>query len=59
MNELKHICLTIIHRIKQAWLLPQTVANAREQRRLRKVVLNEHEADRLDRLRNPSKYLGK
>jgi len=58
MNTLKLICLTIIQLIKQAWLLPQSVAIAAKQRR-RRTVLNGLEAERLDRLRNPSKYLGK
>ena len=58
MNTLKLICLTIIQLIKQAWLLPQSVAIAAKQRR-RQTVLNELEDERLDRLRNPSKYLGK
>ena len=58
MHTLKLICLTLLQLIKQVWLLPQSVANAVNQRR-RQVVLNEHEAERLDRIRNPSKYLGK
>jgi hypothetical protein len=58
MNALKLICLAIIQSVKQAWLLPQTVANAVRQRR-RRVSRNEHEVERLDRIRNPSKYLGK
>jgi len=58
MHTLKLICLTIIQLLKQAWLLPQSVAIAVEQRR-RQIVLNELEAERLDRIRNPSKYLGK
>ena len=58
MYLLKLICLTIIQLIKQAWLLPRSVANAVKQRR-RQVVRNELEAERLDRIRNPSKYLGK
>ena len=58
MNTLKVICLTIIQLIKQAWLLPQSVAIAAKQRR-RRTVLNGLEAERLDRIRNPSKYLGK
>ena len=58
MNTVKLICLTIIQLIKQAWLLPQSVAIAAKQRR-RRTVLNGLEAERLDRLRNPSKYLGK
>ena len=51
MNALKLFFLTLIH-------LPQTIANAVKQRR-QQVVLNELEAERLDRIRNPSKYRGK
>jgi len=58
MNPLKLICLTIIQLVKQVWLLPQSVANAVRQRRLL-AVQNDLEAERLDRIRNPSKYLGK
>ena len=58
MNILKLIYLTIIQVAKQAWLLPQTIARAVAQRR-RQTVLDEHEVERLDRIRNPSKYLGK
>jgi hypothetical protein len=50
--------MTIIQLIKQVWLLPQTVAHAISQRR-QQAVRNELEAERLDRIRNPSKYLGK
>jgi hypothetical protein len=55
---LKFICLTISQLVKQAWLLPQSIANAVKQRR-RLMIRNEREAERLDRIRNPSKYLGK
>src|ERR1700694_314558 len=58
MHILKLICRTIIRLVKQAWILPQTVALAVRQRR-QQVVLNELEAERLDRICNPSKYLGK
>ena len=58
MRTLKLICLTIIQLVKQAWLLPQSLVNAGQQRR-RQVVLDKLEAERLDRIRNPSKYLGK
>jgi hypothetical protein len=58
MPTLKAICLTILQLVKQVWLLPHSVANAVNQRR-RQVVLNELEAERLDRIRNPLKYLGK
>jgi hypothetical protein len=58
MNTLKLIYLTIIQLIKQARLLPQSVAIAVKQRR-RQIARNELEAERLDRIRNPSKYVGK
>ncbi len=58
MHTLRLICLTILQLVKQACLLPQSVANAVKQRQ-RRIVWNEHEAERLDRIRNPSKYLGK
>jgi len=58
MHTLKLMRRAIIHLIKQAWLLPQSVAIALKQRR-RQTVLNELEAERLDRIRNPWKYLGK
>ena len=58
MNKLKSICLTIILVVKQAWLRPESVAHALYFKR-RQLVLDEHEIERLDRLRNPSKYLGK
>jgi hypothetical protein len=58
MNTLKLICLTIIQLVKQVWLLPQSFAIAAKQRR-RQSVLNELEIERLDRIRNPSKYRGK
>ena len=58
MYLLKLICMTIIQLIQQVWLFPQTVANAVKHRR-QQAVRNELEAERLDRIRNPSKYLGK
>jgi len=58
MHTLKLMRQAIIHLLKQVWLLPQSVAIAVKQRR-RQIVLNGLEAERLDRIRNPSKYLGK
>jgi hypothetical protein len=58
MQNLKLICLTILQLVKQVWFLPQSIANAVKQRRAR-IVWNELEVERLDRIRNPSKYLGK
>ena len=58
MRTLKIICLTIFHLVKQAWMLPRSIANAGKDKR-RQIVLDELEAERLDRIRNPSKYRGK
>ena len=58
MYTLKLICLTIANLAKQAWLLPQTVATALQQRR-QQLTRHEFEAERLDRIRNPSKYAGR
>jgi hypothetical protein len=58
MNLLKLTCLTIINLVKQVWLLPQTVTIAIEQRR-RQVTRRQVEVERLDRIRNPSKYAGR
>jgi len=58
MQTLKLICQTILQLVRQVWFLPQSVANTVQQRR-RQVAWNELEAERLDRIRNPSKYLGK
>ena len=58
MNTLKLIWLTSIQLIKQTCLIPRSIAEALEQRR-QQAVSNELEAERLDRIRNPSKYRGK
>jgi hypothetical protein len=58
MHKLKLICQTAVGLIKQVWLLPDSVAVALKQRQ-RQFALNVLEAERLDRIRNPSKYLGK
>jgi hypothetical protein len=55
---MKHICRATVSLLKQAWLLPQSVASAIRQKR-REITLGEFEAERLDRIRNPSKYRGK
>jgi hypothetical protein len=49
---------TIMHLFKQAMLLPRSVAIAVKQRR-RQNLMMALEAERLDRIRNPSKYVGK
>jgi hypothetical protein len=58
MYTIKLICLTIVNLFKQVWTLPQTVALSLEQKR-RQVTLQQAEAERLDRIRNPSKYAGR
>jgi len=58
MHVLRIICQTTVGLFKQAWLFPHSVAVALKQRR-RQFALNLLEAERLDRIRNPSKYLGK
>lgn len=58
MNLLKRIHLTVLQRVKQACQLPQMIADA-IRRRQQRTILNELEIERLDRIRNPSKYRGK
>ena len=58
VNFLKYIYLTIGQLFKHLGLLPQAIANSSRQRQQR-LVLNELEVERLDRIRNPSKYRGK
>jgi hypothetical protein len=58
MDKLKLICRTIVELVKQARLLPQTIALAVEQRRLQ-LARRQSETERLDRIRNPSKYRGR
>ena len=58
MYTLKLIGLTIVNLLKQVWLLPQTIALALQQRR-RQLTLQQSEAERLDRIRNPSRYAGR
>jgi hypothetical protein len=58
MKTLNIIYLTIIQLVKQAFLLPQSFALAVKERR-RRITRDALEAERLDRIRDPSKYLGK
>jgi hypothetical protein len=58
MNALKVFCLTVMQLVKHLCLLPWTIVKAIKQKR-QQAVVNENEAERLDRIRNPSKYLGK
>ena len=58
MQILMHIWQTTVGLLKQVWLFLQSVVVAGTRRR-RQFALNALEAERLDRIRNPSKYLGK
>jgi hypothetical protein len=55
MHTFKLITLTIVGLAKQAWLLPQAITGALQQRR-RQLARHQFETERLDRIRNPSKY---
>jgi len=58
MKTLKIICQNIVQLVKQTWLLPQIVVLAFKERR-HQILMNENEVERLDRIRNPSKYVGR
>ena len=58
MHALKRIRERTIGFFKQALRLPSFFANALRHRR-QQFALNALEAERLDRIRNPSKYLGR
>jgi hypothetical protein len=58
MDNFKVFCVTIFLLVRQVLILPQTIATAFQKRR-RQAEVNESEVERLDRLRNPSKYQGK
>jgi len=58
MEILRHLWQTTVGLVKQVWLFPQFVVVALKRRR-RRFTLNALEVERLDRIRNPSKYRGK
>jgi hypothetical protein len=58
MKILERVRRAFVRLVKCARLFPQTIAKAAQQRRQR-TVSDEREAERLDRIRNPSKYRGK
>jgi hypothetical protein len=58
MYIFKLIFLTIVNLVKQAWLLPHEIALAFQQRR-QQTARRQSETERLDRIRNPSKYAGR
>ena len=58
MHLLKYFGQATVSLVKQARLLAQSMAMAVKQRR-RQIALHGLEAERLDRIRNPSKYVGR
>ena len=58
MKFLKYIWLTLGQFVESLRALPRFLAQAGEQRKQRR-ARNENEAERLDRIRHPSKYRGK
>jgi len=58
MNLIKLIWLTVVNLGRQVLLMPQAAAAAFQDRR-RLTAKAEFEVERLDRIRNPSKYRGK
>jgi hypothetical protein len=58
MNTLKLIWRSFIQLIKQACRMPKSITDIFAQRQ-QQAVRNELEVERLDRIRNPSKYRGK
>ena len=55
MQTLQHICRTIVQFFRS---LPQSIQLAVQERKQRS-ARNELEVERVDRIRNPSKYRGK
>lgn len=58
LHLLKLVCLTIIELAKQAWSFPGLAATGIRNWR-REVKVDQTEAERIDRIRHPEKYLGK
>jgi HD-like signal output (HDOD) protein len=58
MSNQKLILQSIASFLRRTWLLPQSILAAIKHRRLQ-VASGVAEAERLDRIRNPSDYLGK
>jgi len=58
MQVLKFVCRTLLRLLAALLRLPHSIAFVLQQRRDR-FTLNRLEAERLDRIRHPAKYLGK
>jgi hypothetical protein len=58
MRPLKQFWLAAVDLFNQVWSIPQSLVLGSKQRQAR-AALNALEVERLDRLRNPTKYQGK
>lgn len=58
MENIKWVCQAVVNVGHRIWHFPRSVMDAIKQRQ-EQIVLDKVEAERLDRIRNPSKYLGK
>jgi hypothetical protein len=58
MNTLKIVWMTFVQLVRQVCRWPREIVKA-VKRRQRQTVLDELEAERLDRICNPIKYRGK
>jgi hypothetical protein len=58
MKQVKFVWAAIVQLVKRACRIPKIIVNAGKQRQ-RQAILNRREAERLDRICNPSKYRGK
>jgi len=55
---MKNLCRAVGWLVKRVGQVPQRIVNAGK-RRQRQVILDQYEAERIDRICNPSKYRGK
>ena len=58
MKKMKLVWLTMVQLAKRVCQVPRKIVNAGKQRQ-RQLILKKREAERLDRICNPSKYRGK
>ncbi len=58
MQRIQLIFRAIVNLGRQFWLIPRSAEIALKQRR-QQIILDAMEAERLDRIRNPSDYRGK
>jgi hypothetical protein len=58
MNTLKVICLTVVALVRHVCLFPKNLVDAMKLKRQQAIKVASN-VERLDRIRNPSKYVGK